>query len=155
MLDSMNSLFNDTQSIGVIPESDHHNHIITEAVILDRVNGNKDAYAKVLAEVGAYAVRDNLLESAQLSEACCSEECGTMADYTSVLATAKEAGDSDYSTYCKAYALTKKLMADMKARYGATAEARVASINKEIDNSPRLVNSINNANTSFADTCMR
>lgn len=152
MTDVIKSLFDSTEGVGIIPESDHNTHIITEAVILDRVNGNKESFAKVMAEVGQYAVRDNLLENAQVVNACgvvptCEKPC----HFTAVLATAKEANDPDYATYCKAYALMKKLSDNMNCKHGACAAERVAEINKTIDANPRLVNSINAVN----DACCK
>lgn len=152
MTDIMNTLFENTESIGVIPESEHNNHIITESIILNRVNGDKDKLGEVLASVGNYAVRDNLLESAQIVEACNPvNECGDPCVTTAVLATAKEANDPCYSTYCKAYMLTKKLMHEMKNKYGNNAVARVDELNKVVDNTPRLVTAINTVN----DACCK
>ena len=151
MTDVLNSLFESTNNIGVIPESEHNTHIITESVILDRVNGNKESLAKVLAEVGQYAVRDNLLESIQVIDACNVTPCEKPCNFTAVLATAKEANDPDYATYCKAYALIKKLTSDMTCKYKHCAEERVAEVNKSIDSNPRLVNAINTVN----DACCK
>ena len=48
MQDLMKKLFDETSSIGVVPESDFHNHIINEAIILDMVDGNTEALQKVI-----------------------------------------------------------------------------------------------------------
>lgn len=154
MTDVLNSLFESTQAMGIIPESDHNTHIIAESIILDRVHGNKESLAKVLAEAGQYAVRDNLLEDAQLVDVCtvAAAPCVTKpCDFTAVLATAKEANDPNYATYCKAYALIKKLTNDMCDKYRATADERVAEVNKAIDSNPRLVNAIDTVN----DACCK
>ena len=98
----MNTLFNETSSLGVIPESDFHNHVINESIILDLVNNNEKAFAQVMTEAGQYAIRDNLLEDAtpvmdtikcfhKDKAACCA----------AALATAKEANDPDYDLLVK------------------------------------------------------
>lgn len=145
MQDLMNSLFNETSSLGVIPESDYHNHIINEAIILDMVGGNVDSLQKVITEAGKYAARDNLLENAtpvidsiksfnQEKPYCCS----------AVLATAKEANDPDYELLVKSHLLSKSLMCKLKERYGAQADARVDRCRTEIQNNPRIMTAVNN-----------
>ena len=145
MQDLMNSLFNETSSLGVIPESDYHNHIINEAIILDMVDGNTESLQKVVTEVGKYAARDNLLENAtpvmdviksfnQEKTHCCS----------AVLATAKEANDPDYELLVKAHLLTKSLMCKLKEKYGAQADARVDKCREEPQNNSRIMNAVNN-----------
>ena len=150
MQDLMNSLFNETSSLGVIPETDYHNHIINEAIILDMVDGNTNALEKVIAEAGKYAARDNLLENAtpimdaikcfnQEKAHCCS----------SVLAIAKEANDQDYELLVKAHLLTKALMKNLKEKYAAQAEARVNRCKEEIHNNPRIMAAVDNAKSQL------
>ena len=145
MQDLMNSLFNETSSLGVIPETDYHNHIINEAIILDMVGGNVDSLQKVINEAGKYAARDNLLEDAtpvvdaiksfnQEKTHCCS----------AVLATAKEANDPDYELLVKAHLLAKSLMGKLSERYSAQAHARVDKCRAEIKNNPRIMTAVNN-----------
>lgn len=146
MQDLMNSLFNETSSLGVIPETDYHNHIINEAIILDMVDGDTEALQKVITEAGKYASRDNLLENAtpvidaiksfnQEKTHCCS----------AVLATAKEANDPDYELLVKAHLLTKALMKNLKEKYGAQAAARVDKCRAELQNNSRIMTAVDNA----------
>lgn len=148
MQELMNSLFNETSSLGVIPESDYHNHIINEAIILDMVDGDTNALQKVITEAGKYAARDNLLENAtpvmdaiksfnQEKAYCCS----------AVLATAKEANDPDYELLVKAHLLTKSLMCKLKEKYGAQANARVDKCKEELQNNSRIMTAVDNAKT--------
>ena len=143
MEDIMKTLFNDA-STGVIPESDHNNHIITEAVILDMLNGNKESLTKVYSSVGKYAVRDNLLEDAQLIDApekslTCDD---SHADRAAILAIAKEANDPDYDLYCKAFCLMKDLMYTLKNKYCDKANCRVADCTKVVEANPRIINAV-------------
>ena len=70
MSDIMNGLFADTFSVGVNIENDENNHIINEAVILDKLNGDTDALNKFFDTIGSYGARDNILsESANID--CC------------------------------------------------------------------------------------
>jgi len=139
----METLFNESQS-GIIPESDHNNHIITEAVILDMLDGNKESLAKVYSSIGKYAVRDNLLEDAQLLDAPEKALCRTdnHANRAAILACAKEANDPDYETYCKAFCLVKDLMCTLKNKYGDKATCRVADCTKVVESNPRIINAV-------------
>ena len=154
MKDIMNALFDETSSLGVIPESDFHNHVINESIIMDLVNNNEKAYAQVMTEAGKYAVRDNLLEDAtpvmdtikcfhKNKAACCA----------AALATAKEANDPDYDLFVKAYLLSKKLMCDLKAKYADQAQARVDKCTAEITGNPRIMSAINKANETCDGPC--
>ena len=146
MQDLMNSLFNETSSLGVIPESDYHNHIINEAIILDMVDGNTESLQRVITEAGKYAARDNLLENAtpvmdaiksfnQDKPYCCS----------AVLATAKEANDPDYELLVKAHLLSKSLMCKLKEKYAAQADARINRCREELQNNSRIMTAVDNA----------
>jgi hypothetical protein len=146
MQDLMNSLFNETSSIGVIPESDYHNHIINEAIILDMVNGDTNALQKVMTEAGAYAARDNLLENATpvMDAIKCFNQEKTHS-CAAVLATAKEANDPEYELLVKAHLLSKALMKSLKEKYAAQAAARVDHCRAELQNNSRIMTAVDNA----------
>lgn len=146
MQDLMNSLFNETSSLGVIPEADYHNHVINEAIILDMVNGNTEALQKVINEAGKYAARDNLLENATpIMDAIKSFNQEKAHNCSAVLACAKEANDPDYGLLVKAHLLTKALMKNLKDKYESTACARVEKCKTELQNNPRIMTAVNNA----------
>ena len=85
MKDFMNTLFEDTSKLGS-NNSEFNNHVINESIILDKLNGNIDLLNKFKSKVGQYAVRDNLLENAELTE-CGDIKCPNKA---AALAIAKE-----------------------------------------------------------------
>ena len=143
MKDFLDTLFEDTSNIGVVPENDFHNHVINEAIILDKVNNDKKVFSEVIAEVGKYAVRDNLLETTECINSAIAEfKLDSCPKTTAVLAIAKEASDPDYESFCKAYTLMKTLMETLKNKYGAAADERVLSATKEIESNPRIMNTI-------------
>ena len=149
MNDILNSLFNESSSIGIVEESDFHNHIINESIILDKVNNNIDSLNKVLEAVGGYAVRDNLLESVSavdtainsFEDSCCKERAA-------VLAIAKEANDPDYESYVKAFILCKTLFKNLKAKYCERAAERLQACTTAVENNPRVMEAIDKVNNN-------
>ena len=150
-MDIIDTLFNTTASIGVIPESDHNNHAINESILFDMVGHNKHALSKVLSDAGKFAVRDNLLEDGVgvINGITTIIDTPTCADCTAILATAKEANDSDYELYVKAIILSKELMKSMKEKYGSKASERVACCTKELENNPKIMAAVDNAKNEF------
>lgn len=146
MQDLMKKLFDETSSIGVVPESDFHNHIINEAIILDMVDGNTEALQKVITEAGKFAARDNLLEdAAPVADAINAFNKEKTCNCAAVLATAKEANDPDYELFVKAHILSKALMKSLKEKYGAQANARVEKCKAEVQNNNRIMTAVTNA----------
>ena len=152
MSDFVNSLFADTsKDTGINVVNTDHNHIINEAIILDKLDGNVEALNEFFNAIGQYGARDNILsESASIDCATASFNNEPCANTACVLAVAKESGCKDYALYMKALMLMKACMCNMKKTFGTIAEQRLEAQNAELNNNPRVVDAL-----ATAEACMR
>lgn len=152
MQDLLNTLFNETSSIGIVPEQDFHNHIINESILLDMVKNNPESLNKVYSEIGKYAARDNILaKESQLSNPMDKFHKDKGCFCSALLAIAKEKNDQDYELFIKAYLLTKAMMKNLKEKYSTEATARVEKCKTELENNSRIMNAVDSVNN--AETC--
>lgn len=148
MSDIMNGLFADTFSVGVNIENDENNHIINEAVILDKLNGDTDALNKFFDTIGSYGARDNILSESANIDCCIGEfENGHCAKLAALLAVAKESNSKDYELYTKALMLMKACIENMKNTFGNIAKERLDAQIAEVESNPRVVDAIESCTT--------
>lgn len=139
----MDGLFPNTSSIGVIPQDPDHDKIINEAIILDSFNGNFNALHEFYSNIGKFGARDGILnEAAEETIKINTVTADSTADTASVLASAKEANDSDYDLYTKCILLMQKCMDNMKSKYGNIAEKRVEEQKQVLKDNPRVQDAI-------------
>ena len=65
--DFMEGLFPTVSGTGVVPQDPDNNKIINEAIILDKLNGDKKALLEFFNNLGKFGARDGILnESAEM-----------------------------------------------------------------------------------------
>lgn len=126
-------------SVGANIVNDSNNLIINEAIILDKLNGNKEALNEFYNNLGKFGSRDGILSESAVTDIALKsfddEKCG---ETCAVLTVAKEAGCKDYEIYCKALLLMRKCMENMKQNFGDIAKDRLEAQKQEVENNIRV-----------------
>ena len=133
---------------GLFPQSatgveNDNNKIINEAIILDRLAGNKDALLEFYNNLGKFGARDGLLNESAATDIKleCMDQMSN-SDHASILAVAKESNDEDYDTYIKSMMVAQKCIENMRNKFGNIAKDRVDTQTKELENNPRIMDAL-------------
>lgn len=133
----------DYNSIGFTMADENNNKIINEAIVLDKLNGNKEALLEFYNQIGRFGYRDGILnESAATDIKLNSFDNTCAADTASILAVAKESNDEDYDIYSKCLMLMQKCMENMKTKYCNIAKERLDTQKDIMESNPRVQDAI-------------
>ena len=132
-----------TESVGANIMDNDNNLILNEAIVLDYLNGDKNALNRFYDNLGKFGKRDGILSESALTDIKLSsfdnENC---ADMCALLTVAKESNSKDYEIYCKALLLMKACVENMKKNFGNIAKERLETQKKEVENNPRITDAI-------------
>lgn len=132
-----------TEVRGLSNTNPEYAKIINEAILLESLDGDKDALLRVFDKVGKFASRDGLLnEDAATDIKIGSFDQEKCSDCAAILAAAKEANSPEYDLYTKAVLLMNACMDKMRQSFGVIAKEKVEEQKKELAADTRIADAV-------------